>query len=329
MRPIFATLLFCAAPALAAPAVDVLLPPGSSIVFGVRANRILELISQQEGAKDLRLQAKALLAMTPWAGFDPFSDVDELVLATTGTGQNPPALIVITGRFSAAKLGSKGHTYRNVYVTDDPKSKNSTAILDESTLLTGDWPLVKGAIDRYSSSVASAGPLAARIEDLRAKYDVWAFADHLDATAMPKEAAEQLHSIDRFWFGAAISKGVDLTAEVHTTDPKEAEKLSAMIKGFESMARMQMKDQAEGVKLDVQSAEGNIRLSMSIPEEQLKKAMQMRNQPNATSASANVSPVSNGARLISTRPTIVNTEPVITRDSQGNTLTVTLPGPKR
>src|SRR5262249_30026332 len=162
-----------------------------------------------------------------------------------------------------------------------------------------------------STAVAAAGPLAARIEELRTKYDVWAFADHLDTAALPKDAPDPLRGIDRFWFGAAISKGIELTAEAHAATPQDAEKLSSLIRGWEALARMQMKE-SEGVKLDLQSSEGNLRLSISVSEAELKKAMQTRNQT--------------ASNPVSTKPTIVNLEPVITRDSVGNTVTLTLPG---
>src|ERR1043166_4692611 len=134
MRLLLATLLFTVAPSYAGPVLDVLLPPGATAVFGLRTSSILNLIAQQEGAKDLRTQVYAMLAMTPWSGFDPFRDVDEVVIAAMGSGQNPPSLAVITGRFDAAKLAQgKGQAYRSATLVQQANSKQVLAILDEST----------------------------------------------------------------------------------------------------------------------------------------------------------------------------------------------------
>jgi len=54
MRPLALLLAATVVPAFAAPALDVLLPPNAAAVFGLRTTTLLNLIAEQEGAKDLR-----------------------------------------------------------------------------------------------------------------------------------------------------------------------------------------------------------------------------------------------------------------------------------
>ena len=70
MRRLALLLAAALTPSFAA-SLDVLLPPGATAVFGLRTATILNLLAEQEGAKDIRQQAAFLLAATPFAGFDP------------------------------------------------------------------------------------------------------------------------------------------------------------------------------------------------------------------------------------------------------------------
>src|SRR5689334_3310629 len=105
MRPLVA-LLVAIAPALASPAVDVLLPPASNAVFGLRTATLFNLLTQQESFQQIQQQFSALLAASPWSGVNPFHDIEEVIVATTLKGKNPPTLAVITGHFDPAKLAN-------------------------------------------------------------------------------------------------------------------------------------------------------------------------------------------------------------------------------
>ena len=312
MRPLLLLLVAAVARCHAAPAIDVLLPPGSTVVFGLRTANLLDLLARQDGAKDIRQQVSMLLAASPFSGFDPFHDIDEVVLATTGTGQNPPALIVITGRFDPAKLAQGAHPYHNIPLIQNAKSKQVMAVLDATTLLAGDPPLVKAAIDRAAANT-SAGPLAARLQELRGRYDLWAFADHLDTAAVPAgslpPAAEALRSLDRFWFGAAFTRNLEFSAELHLRSAQDASRIAAILREFESQAKAKI-DAGSPAKFDLQAAGNSVTLAFSVPEEEWKKMLQQ--------SQASAPP----------RPQSKPQPQLITTDSTGNTVTLTLPGRK-
>ena len=121
-----------------------------------------------------------LLGQTPLAGFDPFHDVDEILLASTAEGPNPPSLVVMTGRFNAAAFSSGGKRYRNALIMEGPQgSKQSTALVDANTMLAGDPVLVRAALDRGGQGAPIDPDLAARVAALRARYDIWLIFDSL------------------------------------------------------------------------------------------------------------------------------------------------------
>jgi hypothetical protein len=324
MRRLALFMIAAISPCFAAPAFDVLLPPNASVVFGLRTTTLLNLLAQQEGAKDLRQQAALLLAATPFAGFDPFTDLDEIVLTATSTGSNPPALIILTGRFNAAKLtNGKGRPYRNATLIQSGASKTVLAVLDQKTLLAGDLALVKGAIERASSKPA-AGPLAARLETMRSRYDIWAFADRIQNPQLPDAVmpsfAKSLRSLDRFWAGAAFAKNFELAAEIHLRSADDAQAIAALVREFETEIKGQLNGAAN---LELATTADTISLSMSIPEQEWKKALETRLKPTPKTAQ----PVqSTGLHITGGEPPAEPKPQVITTDTRGNTVTLSLPG---
>jgi hypothetical protein len=288
-------LLLAAALAPAA-TLDQLLPPKPSLVFGLRASSLSGMIETQGGAKGIQAQLTGLLALTPFAGFDPFHDIDEFVVAATATGQNPPSLAVITGRFNPEKIaGGKGTPYKNALLVPNSQPSQTLAILDPNTLLAGDVKLVKAAIDRAAGNIAPTA-LGARIEDLRSRYDVWAFADHLDSGALPDDP---LHGIDHLSFGAAFTRDFALTGELHFKNTIDMARILTMVHGLEQ--------QLAPAKFGLTMEGNTLKIALAIPEAEWKKVLAGTAKP-ATPAKPAASPQ------------------VITRDSTGRTVILTLPG---
>jgi hypothetical protein len=322
MRGLLSALLLVTS-SYAAPATDVLLPPNATVVFGLRAANLIKLIASQGATQMARFQAGALLGAMPVKGFDPFYDIDEVVLATSGKGNNPPFLAVITGHFDAAKLAAgKGRPYRNALFIDDKNPRQTTAFLGDTTLLAGDRALVRAAIDRASGD-DDAGPLAARIESMRSRYDLWAFADQFDAADIPAAAsgaADPLRTLDRFWMGMAFSTDFALDVELHLRSAADAEKLSSMLSLLEKQALSQVPN-SPAVKFDLGVKDSTIKLAVSVPEAEFKKALQQAS--SGVRASAASAPA--GLRITGGDPESKEEAQKVTTDSQGNTVTLSLP----
>jgi len=293
------------------------LPPGARVLFGLRVRSLIEALAAQGIGKEAQRTVSGLLAQTPLAGFDPFHDVDEIVLASTGAGQNPPTLVVMAGRFDAAAFSSGGRRYRDALILEgQPGAKQVTALVDAHTMLMGDPLMVLAALDR-GDKVGSIDPgLAAQAAEFRARYDIWGVGNPPPGVKLPAAGAEPLQSVDRFAFGMTLAHGLELTADLHVRSAKDLEKLSASLQFLEAMLKAQPAGADEG-RLDLRTENATIHVSLSIPEEALKKAVAAQRASFASARPPTPVPAPKPAPP-------AKTETV--QDSSGNTVTVRLPG---
>jgi len=297
------------------PAADAALPgwfpPGTRVVIGLRVHSLVDALAAQGIAQEAQEQLSALLAQTPLAGFDPFHDVDEILLASTAEGQNPPSLLVMTGRFSAA-APSSGSWPRG--------SRQAMALVDANTMLAGDPVLLRAALDRGGRGAPIDPDLAARVAAYRARYDIWGAGNPLPGVKLPSAAAaaEPLQSIDRFGFGVSLAHGLELIAELHVPSPGDLEKLSSSLQLLEAMWKAQPAGAAEG-HFDLHTENGAIHASLSISEEALKKAVAAQRASLVSGVAARVAAAATAPQPAPPR------KAGIVQDAAGNTLTVTLP----
>jgi hypothetical protein len=291
-------------PAWAADAVlPNFIPADTKVVMGFQVRRILDSPVGKSMATDAAKVPTAQLA-----GIDFLKDVDEVLVATTAAGQNPPALLVLKGRFHV----TPGKRYHGVSIAEDPAHATAlVAILNESTAIAGEAEQVHAAIDRRGRG-APAAALSARIQALADRYDIWGAGDHL-----PKPAqAGQWDSVDGFSFGAALRQGLELTAEIHLRSAADAEKMTASLKPIEAM----LKARSGSTKFDLQAKGGTLQLSLAVPEAELKKGIEAQKAAFAAALAGQM------GRMGQTSLPKPKSEGRILTDSQGNTVSVTLPG---
>ncbi|HXS94366.1 MAG TPA: hypothetical protein VN736_07155 [Candidatus Limnocylindrales bacterium] len=296
MRTRAALLLLLAA---TLPAADLdILPPNAKMVVGIRVKSLTRAIESAGLTDQLRKQSEGLAI----PGFDPFQDIDEIVIATESEGQNPPALMLLTGRFPLL-LATAATTQRyRQYPIYKPATQPDQifAILDPNTALAGDRKLVEQAIDRRDGEPKPSDAVAARIAALRDRYDIWGTGDHSG----------------RFTFGASLQHGLECIAEYHATDPKEAQQMRDAVTLLQSMAKSALSQQGKSAaKFDVSMQNGTMKLAITVPEAEWEKALQAQ-KASLTQAVA--------ARLAAPKPPA--TPQKIVSDDKGNTLSVTLPG---
>ena len=295
-------------------------PPGTRVVIGLRVRSLVDALAAQGVAKEAQEKVSGLLAQTPLAGFDPFHDVDEILLASTAEGSNPSSLVVMTGRFNAAAFSSAGKPYRNALILEGPPgSKQSMALVDANTMLAGDPVLVRAALHRGGQGAPINPDLEARVAALRTHYDIWGVGALPPGARISAAGAEPLKSIDQFGFGVLLAHGLDLIADLHVRSPRDLEKLSSSLQLLEAMLKAQPADGNEA-RFDLYTENGTIHASLSIPEEALKRAVAAQ---RASLASAVAARLATGATAPKPAPPR-KTE--IVQDAAGNALTVTLPG---
>lgn len=313
------TLFVCLLAARAVAAADLafpdFLPPATKIMFGIQVRSLAASSLAQGVAPDLNAAGSDWLKLVSLAGFDPLRDIEEVLIASTGEGQNATALAVARGTFDLARFSAHAQRYHGVAVSGGGKPSTSVmAMLDASTVILGDLPQVRAAIDRRGAGARLDPALAAAAASLRGRYDIWGLGDRPGALVPKSAQPDGLDSIDRFQFGISVSHGLELAAAIHAASAKDAEKLTASMRLIETMLKAQQPS-ANSAKLDIRAENGTLKLSLAIPEEELKKAIAAQR--------ASVKP----AAPAKTGPTITSEQTsTLPPKTDGGTAVFTLPG---
>lgn len=274
MRLLF--LVAFAAGQLAHAALPDFLPPDTKVVIGVNLRGLIDS-PILKGIGDARGMSAPYLAGTPFAGIDLAKDIDDLTIASTGEGEKAPALFVVRGRFPAGFLSDGFHR--------DPKTPNSTyALLDANTLVGGDEALVQAAMNSRGKASVLPAALLERIQALEGRYDIWAVGEVPKGLHSAAVTSPEIEAIDRFEFGASLRKGLELAGQIHLRTAKDTEKLMQTMKLLEMMVAMQPKVSPGGQKFELSADQNTIRLSLFIPEEDLKKSIEAQKGKWTTTA---------------------------------------------
>lgn len=317
-----AALVLVAATAYAADRVPVeFFPPQTRIVVGVSLRSLAE-----SGMVEMLGADPALLRSVPFAGLDIARDIDSLVIASEGTGQNSPSIAVLRGRFKprASEISHEG-----VPIHMDRTKKNvALALIDANTAIAGELPEVRAALGRRGNPPAFSSSLAARAAAF-ASDDFWAVGDVPEAGGVPNPAGKGLQSVDRFDIGASLRNGLRLHGSIHLRSPQEAEQVAAAVKLFEAMFNAQ--PSKSGAKFDLRAEGGTINVDLTVPKEELRKSVaarkglladMLKSQIPFPGASAPGGP----ARDPISRPP--SAPATIVTNTSGETVQVTLPGAK-
>jgi hypothetical protein len=266
-------LAVCAHPAPADTLTD-LLPPNTKVVLGIRVHNLAVSSVVRSFAAQAQVALSGWLKAVPLDGIDLLRDIDEVLIASSGNGQNPPAIIVVTGRFDVAHLAEGAQRYHEVpLLTGEKETDSVVALLDAGTALIGDPALVRAAIDQRGGKARIDSALNDRITSLRQRYDVWGLGTQAEGFALPIPEAKVLESIDRFQFGLQLETGLELSAEIHARSPEDADKLGTAFGAISAIFKGQELS-ASATRFDLHSEAGSLKLTVSIPEEQLKQVIE-------------------------------------------------------
>jgi hypothetical protein len=315
MRPLCLCLLLAARllPAADAALPD-FLPANTKVMMGVRLRAITGSPLFQGIATQAMNSGSDWMTMASMIGFDPLKDIDEILIATSAERQNAPALMVVSGHFNVERLAAGAKRYHGVPLLSVTKGSNSlTALLSDTTAIAGDAAIVRAAIDHRGSPLDSA--FAERVESLRSRYDIWGVGDVPPGFKSPAGQAPGLDSVDRFQFGLLLSHGIEASAELHARSAEDIQKLAASVQLIKAAVANQPNRAPVAVKLDTQVEGNTLKLSLAIPEEELRKAIQSR-------ATAFRPAPAGGAVTITGNPATAHP----TTNASGDTVVLTLPG---
>jgi hypothetical protein len=298
-RLIAISLAFGAIACAADPTLLNLVMPDAKVAFGVNVEKIVASpISQQLGAQ-IRQAPPELQQIFKGTGFDPTRDLKEILIASTGQGQNAPTLILARGTFDIAKLsafavssGRPAVLYEGVPILTHPsQSSGAMALLDSTTVIGGDLDQVQAAIRRRANSAPLGTEFAAKAARLSEQYDVWGFSTVSLASMVPaaapnpslQQAADLLKAIRQVSGGMRFSPDMEMAVEVVTRTQKDAENIRDTL-GFVSAFLTANQKNPSGLKADALKVSVNARtvhIALHITEAELKKAYQMQMARNA------------------------------------------------
>jgi len=146
------------------------------------------------------------------------------------------------------------------------------AVLNPETAIFGEAVAVRAAIARRGRPSRLNAAIAARIQALSERFDVWGFGDRPQGFATPA-GGEELDGIDRFEFGLRLTDGFEIAADLHPRTPKDAEKLAASLGSIGAM--LAISGQA-APRLNLAMKDGSVKFSMAISQEEIKALMAAR-----------------------------------------------------
>src|SRR5690348_10377928 len=81
-----------------------LLPPKTRVLLGLHIRGVAESTLARSLAPEVESAAGDWRKIVAAAGFDPLHDLDEVLIASAGEGQNAPVLIIARGSFDRLQI---------------------------------------------------------------------------------------------------------------------------------------------------------------------------------------------------------------------------------
>jgi len=270
--------LLLAARALVAadPTLPEYVPPDTRMLIGVQVRTIMD----SDWGKAVIEQVKnsygdAWLKQPPFQGFDPLKDLDELWIAGSSMDKTAPALAILRGRFDKTRLPAATGRYHAVpLIPVDAKREQLVAMVDPTTILAGDRFIVERAIDRHGLKTVDSH-LADAATELRARYWIWAVANHMDEPSASKSAPQSAATVDSFEFGLALNHDLEIVAQIHMRSAEDAQKLLGTMAMLQMIVKGQQKGQSQ-TKIESRVTGKTLDISLRVPEEELKQAWEQQ-----------------------------------------------------
>ena len=281
----------------------------SGLVLGVEWRRI---IKSPVGASLVEQIEKSPLAQIP--AFKNFQDVllhdvDSVMISVPSAGlhsgvEQPPALVIVKGRFETAHLRSllakkgqvveKYNTVELLVPPDSaPKSKPSVtriALLDGNTIIAGDRTQVRAAIDRIKKvglEQTRQGILAGAAE-LAATNDLWMVLNiPPDATKdAPPAMAQMLSGLKSAELGVSFGDGIAMEMNFRTNDDAAAQSLAQGMQGLLSLAALSQGESSKKSietlkKIQITPIGPMVKLELALDKDEFEKVMLERQTPES------------------------------------------------
>ncbi len=294
-KSLLALLLAASVAGAADPALLSHVPPDAKVFAGANLAQFLASPFGKTVLDQAQSSQPQIQQLIQTAGFDPFRNMQEFLIASTGNQKQAQGLVLVKGSFDPARLGALAQksgaaltTYSGVQVLTGKKPTDAWfAFLDSATAAIGDAQSVKGVIDRRGSGGGPEARLRARIDQLSSSYDFWVISAAPVSDLARGAADEQLGGAMKgdilkavvetsggIKFGADLLIGIEAVSRTE----KDAAALADVVRFFVGMAQMSAQKDPKAAsaiqflqRLQL-TAEGNVtRMSLSVPGAELEK----------------------------------------------------------
>jgi len=275
-----------------------LLMPDAKVVAGVNVDQAKNSPFGQFMLSRMQAGEGGLGKLTGATGFDPRSDLREILMGTVGQpGQK--GLVLARGTFDATRIfeaaRSAGQTVENYKGVDiltgkEDSTTHALAFLDGSIAIAGDLDNVHGAIDRRSGNNSLDPALAAKVGLLSTSLDAWSVST-VPMAALANEKlpdtklngllnSDVLKNVTQTSGGIKFGATIQFSAEAVARSDKDATALADVVRFLGNMVQANAPTASAAAitsliqSLDVKTDGNTVKLALAIPEDQLEKVMQ-------------------------------------------------------
>jgi hypothetical protein len=275
-----------------------LVMPDAKILAGVNVDQAKTSQFGQYVITQIQAQDPHFQEFVAETGFNPTTDLDELLVVSNGTGKTAAHLTLACGTFNADSIdaaakasGATSEVYNGVTIVENSKHGDGFAFLNNTHCLlrpasqiaiAGDIASVKAAIDRQSAPSTLPTSLLATVNVLSTTEDAWGISEvpppalkpPADAPNLPTVPPNTFQNITQSTGGVKFGPQVVLNAQLLANTAPDATAAANILEFLTNLGEMRFQQNAQALaalKSVVISASGNtVTISASIPEAQVE-----------------------------------------------------------
>lgn len=220
-------------------------------------------------------------------GLDLARDIREVLASSTAEKGPHAGLLTVRGSFDVKRIAQAAaekaqvtmEEYQGARILTGKNGREAVAFLDDSIAILGPADDVRAAIGRRSSVNALDPALAAKVNQLSTGQDAWAVSmASLPAGARVPPNFEPLQRVQQSSAGVKFGDVVQVSAEAVAETDKDANALADVIRGLVALAqlnpnKLDVNALALLQTLVVTTERNTVKISLSIPEEQLERLL--------------------------------------------------------
>jgi hypothetical protein len=277
-------------PVSAAPVANELryVPADAAVVAYADVRSIMDSDLRQRLKAAMPMQEQGQAEFQAQTGIDIEKDIDYIVAAASGVGQNPDGLVVARGRFNDTQLealalehGGQVEEYKGKRLINSPENDGhqmSLAFLEAGLVAIGTKATVQRAIDAQlsSHSITNNSEMMDLVGEIGNTSNAWAvgrFDTIAQQASLPTEIASKMPPIK--WFAASghVNGGISGVLRAEANDDESAELLRRQVSGAlafgEMIGKSDPKVAAMISSLQLSGSGKTVAISFTVPAELL------------------------------------------------------------